>query len=106
MHPLGPFHHDTHRATVPQQHAGWGGIHVDLPQPPDAPPNQLRDFASVLAARWRLLLGFTVAAALIGVIACVMIKPLYTATAVVKIDIQAPQVTTNIQDVAAQPTYF
>ena len=88
--------------------AGWGSsIDVDLPPAERrADHTQLRELVSVLAARWRLLLALTGAGLLIGLVACLLVEPLYTSTSVVKIDIQAPQVTTNIQDVVNQPTYF
>lgn len=89
--------------------AGWGStIDVDVPPPAEgrSEHTQLRELVSVLAARWRLLLALTGAGLLIGLVACLLVEPLYTSTSVVKIDIQAPQVTTNIQDVVNQPTYF
>jgi capsular exopolysaccharide synthesis family protein len=103
--PIDPFHLDGQQTPLATP-AGAQTINIDAPLPHDPAPSQLRDAIGVLAARWRLIVGFTACALLLAVFACLMIRPLYTATAVLKVDIQAPQVTTNIQDVAAQPTYF
>lgn len=80
-------------------------VYVDVPPPRDAPhEGQLREFVAVLMNRWRLLLAFTLGALLIGLTICLLIQPLYTASSLVKVDIQAPRAT-DIQEVVSPP-YF
>ncbi|MEW6268548.1 MAG: polysaccharide biosynthesis tyrosine autokinase [Thermodesulfobacteriota bacterium] len=108
QHPVGPPADPRFLASVPGAYRDWADVHVDVPHAAAQEPrdSQLRDFLSVLALRWRLVAGFTLAALLLGLVACLVIKPLYTSTAVLKVDIQPPQVTTNIQEVVAPPTYL
>jgi capsular exopolysaccharide synthesis family protein len=108
MESIGPRFDPRLAATTPAAHAHWADVHVDAPPPPaeERHGSQLRDLLTVLAARWRLLAGFFFGALALGLLACLLIDPLYTSTAVLKVDIAPPQVTTNIQEVVTPPTYF
>ena len=67
---------------------------------------QLGDFLRVLQKRWRLIAGFAAGALLLMALMCLVMQPRYTATAVLHVGTQAPQVTTNIQQVVLPPSYF
>ena len=59
----------------------------------------LADVLAVLRKRWRLIAGFVAAAVVLAVLACLLTTPLYSATAVVHVEVQQPQVTTHIAQV-------
>ena len=63
---------------------------------------KLADFLAVLRERWRLIAGFGAAAVVLAVLACLLTTPLYSATAVVHVEAQQPQVTTTIAQVDLQ----
>jgi len=92
-HSPSPFHRIDHGASPP-----WSAEND-----PEAP--QLRQYLSVLRRRWRLVAGFALGAVVAMLLACLLMQPLYTATAVLHIDDQPAQVT-DIQQVVAPPTYF
>lgn len=108
MEPVGPHFDPRLAASSTAVGTPWADVSIDAPPPPldDRHPSQLREFLAVLAQRWRLLVGFFLGALLLGLVACLLIEPLYTSTAVIKIDITPPQVTTHIQEVVTPPTYF
>lgn len=76
------------------------------PNPTEARPAQLREYLDVLAKRWRLIASFASGAIVLMGVACLFIQPLYTATAVLHIERDMPQVTGNIQQVAPGPSYL
>jgi len=61
----------------------------------------LADILAVLRKRWRVIAGFGAGAVVLAVIACLLTTPLYTASAVIQIQVREPQVTTNIAQVDA-----
>ena len=67
--------------------------------------SQLRGLLAMLRRRMRLIAGFASGAVLLMAIACLFMPRRYTATALVHIRNQPPQVT-NIQQVVVPPTYF
>jgi polysaccharide biosynthesis transport protein len=76
-----------------------------LPRPPRAPDSQLRELLAMLRRRWRVVAGFAAAGLILMAVASLLTEPRFTATAVLHIKNQPPQVT-NIPQVDTPPSYF
>src|SRR5262249_54093637 len=76
-----------------------------LPRPSRAPDSQLREMLAMLRRRWRVVAAFAAAGLILMAVASFLTERRWTATAVLHIKNQPPQVT-NIPQVVAPPTYF
>jgi polysaccharide biosynthesis transport protein len=89
---------------LPSEHAAYLQPGA-LPRPPRAPDPQLRELLAMLQRRWRVVAGFAAAGLILMAVASLLTEPRFTATAVLHIKNQPPQVT-NIPQVDTPPSYF
>src|SRR5262249_57934965 len=90
--------------TLPAAHAA-SSHPGPLPGPPRAPDSQLREMLAMLRRRWRVVAGFAAAGLILMAVASLLTEPRFTATAVLHIKNQPPQVT-NIPQVDTPPSYL
>ena len=76
-----------------------------LPRPPRARDSQLREMLAVLRRRWQLVAGLAAAGLTVMAIMSLLTPRLWTAKAVLHVNIQPPQVT-NLPQVVTPPSYF
>jgi succinoglycan biosynthesis transport protein ExoP len=76
-----------------------------LPRPPRTRDSQLREMLAVLRRRWRLVAGLAAAGLAVMAVASLFTPRLWTAKAVLHVNIQPPQVT-NLPQVVTPPSYF
>jgi polysaccharide biosynthesis transport protein len=76
-----------------------------LPRPPRTRDSQLREMLAVLRRRWRLVAGLAGAGLTLMAVVSLLTPRLWTAKAVLHVNIQPPQVT-NLPQVVTPPSYF